>query len=224
MLRFGIKRTLICALLVMAASSAASALMTQSWQLILTWGVFSGLSSGCVAMVLGAAVVNRWFVTRRGLVMGLLSASAATGTLIFLPGLAAIAEHVGWRAVVLTVGGAALALVPVALILLPESPERARVTPYGAGPDWKPQPAGAGNPLKAAIDAMVFAGRKKDFWLLFATFFVCGFTTNGLVGTHMISLCADHGLPEVRKLLFAYYALRGLSLIYLPFSDFRCSA
>jgi predicted MFS family arabinose efflux permease len=181
--------------------------------------------------------------------MGLLSASAATGTLIFLPGLAWLAEHEGWRAVVIAVGSAALILAPVAFMLMPESPERAGLKPFGADADWTPPPASTANPLAAAIGGLVDAARRRDFWLLFATFFVCGFTTNGLVGTHLISLCADHGLPEVRaagllalmgvfdligttasgwltdrydprKLLFAYYGLRGISLIYLPFSDF----
>jgi len=249
MQRFGIKRTLSAALVVMAASSFASTLMTQSWQLVLTWGVFSGLASGCVATVLGAAVVNRWFVKRRGLMMGLLSASAATGTLIFLPGLAWLAEHDGWRSVVIAVGSAALILAPIAFVLMPESPERAGLKPFGADADWTPPAPSTANPLAAAIGGLVDAAKRRDFWLLFATFFVCGFTTNGLVGTHLISLCADHGLPEVRaagllalmgvfdligttasgwltdrydprKLLFAYYGLRGISLIYLPFSDF----
>jgi MFS family permease len=103
MQRFGIKRTILGALLLMSASTAASSFMTQPWHLIATWGLLSGIASGCLASVLGATVVNRWFATNRGLVMGLLTASTATGTLIFLPGLAAIVEAFGWRAVVLTV-------------------------------------------------------------------------------------------------------------------------
>ncbi len=247
---FGIRRTMLAAMAVMALSTLASAFMTQTWQLILTWGVFSGLASGCVATVLGAAVVNRWFAARRGLMMGLLSASAATGTLVFLPGLAALAETFGWRAVVFTVAGVIAALMLPVLLLLPETPEAAGVTPYGADPLAPPAPRPPyANPIRAALGALVFASRRKEFWLLFATFFICGFTTNGLVGTHMISLCADHGMAEVkaagllammgifdlfgttasgwltdrydpRKLLFVYYGLRGLSLMYLPFSDF----
>jgi predicted MFS family arabinose efflux permease len=231
MQRFGIKRTLMGAL-------------------VLIWGVFSGLASGCVTPVLGAAVVNRWFITNRGLMMGLLTASTATGTLIFLPGLAAIAEYEGWQYVVLTIALVMALLIPLVIWLLPEQPADLGLVPFGA-PEGYAAPAAAPkrNPVAAAIDGLVQSVGRKDFWLLAGTFFVCGFTTNGLVGTHMISLCSDHGMPEVqaagllammgvfdligttasgwltdrydpRKLLFMYYGLRGLSLIYLPFADF----
>jgi MFS family permease len=246
----GVKRTLAGALLLIAGASLISVFMTAPWQLIATWGVFSGLGTGCIAMVLGATIANRWFVTNRGLVMGLLSASAATGTLIFLPILAAIADTAGWRPVVLVMGGATLLLVPAVLWLMPERPADIGLLPYGADPaTWRPVAPFHANPLLGAFAALFRAARKADFWLLFGTFFVCGLTTNGLVGTHMIALCSDHGMPEVRaagllalmgvfdlagttasgwltdridprRLLFAYYGLRGLSLIYLPYSDF----
>jgi predicted MFS family arabinose efflux permease len=223
--------------------------MTEPWHLVLTWGLLSGLGTGCVAMVLGATVVNRWFATNRGLVMGLFAASTATGTLIFMPGLAAIAQAGGWQPVVLTVAACAAALIPLVYWLLPERPADAGLTPYGAAPGAAVAAPPSGDPLAAAFGALGRAVRKRDFWFLFATFFVCGFTTNGLVGTHLIALCGDHGIAEVqaasllalmgffdlfgttasgwltdrydpRKLLFVYYGFRGLSLIYLPFSDF----
>ncbi|QRE76556.1 MFS transporter [Methylobacterium aquaticum] len=246
---FGIRRTLLCALALMATSTALSALMSEPWHLIATWGVLSGLGSGCVAIVLGATVVNRWFAVRRGLFMGLLTASTATGTLIFLPGLAAIAQAGGWRPVVLTVACVIAALIPLVAWLLPERPSDIGLTPYGAAPGTVSEPPRRANPFKAAIDGLVRASAKGDFWLLFGTFFICGLTTNGLVGTHLISFCADQGIPEVRaagllalmgvfdligttgsgwltdrydprKLLFVYYGLRGLSLMALPFTDF----
>ena len=250
MQRFGIKRTLIGALALMSLATGSSYFMTQPWQLVLSWGVFSGLGSGCVTAVLGAAVVNRWFLTNRGLVMGLLTASTATGTLIFLPGLAAIAEFGGWQYVVLTIALCMALLIPFVLWLLPEQPADIGLTPFGA-PEGYVAPAAAAkrNPVTAALEGLMRAMQRRDFWLLAGTFFVCGFTTNGLVGTHMISLCSDHGMPEVqaasllammglfdligttasgwltdrfdpRKLLFMYYGLRGLSLIYLPYADF----
>ena len=248
MLRFGIRRTVLCALAVMAASSAGSALMKSRWELVLCWGVLSGLSTGCVAMVLGATIVNRWFVKHRGVVMGAMTASAATGTLIFLPALAAIAQHHGWRAVVLTVAACALALIPVVWWLLPERPADLGLTRYGAS-GAEPAADSSSNPLAAALGALAMAVRRRDFWYLFATFFICGFTTNGLVGTHLIALCGDHGVAEVRaagllammgvfdlvgttasgwltdrvdprKLLFMYYSLRGAALVYLPYSNF----
>jgi len=246
----GVRKTLVGALMLMAASTLASAFMTQPWQLIATWGVFSGVASGCVAMVLGATIVNRWFVTRQGLMMGLLTASTATGTLIFLPGMAAIAQAGGWKPVVLTIAAVAAVLAPVMWLLMPERPADVGLVPYGADPETHVEPpAAGGDPLRRALSALATAARTKDFWLLGGTFFICGFTTNGLIGTHMISLCADHGLPEVkaagllammglfdligttgsgwlsdrvdpRKLLFAYYGLRGLSLIYLAYANF----
>jgi sugar phosphate permease len=244
----GIRRVVIAALLLMAAATGVSALMTQHWHLVATWGVLSGVASGCVTVVLGATIVNRWFVTRRGLVMGLLTASTATGALIFMPGLALLAERFGFRAVVLTVAASALALVPITYLLLAERPGDVGLRPFGATADLPPI-APPSRPFHTALGVLASAAQRRDFWLLFATFFVCGATTNGLVGTHLIALCGDNGIPEVRaagllaamgafdlvgttlsgwltdrfdprKLLFMYYGLRGLSLIWLPHSDF----
>ncbi|MBX6322428.1 MAG: MFS transporter [Rhodospirillaceae bacterium] len=245
----GVKRTLLGALALMSAATAASTLMSEPWHLVLTWGVLTGLGSGCVALVLGATIVNRWFVANRGFVMGLLTASAATGTLVFLPGLAALAEAGGWRPVVWAVALACAGLTVPVLLLLPERPADIGLLPYGARPGAAPPPARRTGLLAAAFGSLAVAVRTRTFWLLFATFYVCGFTTNGLVGTHLIALCGDAGIPEVRasgllalmglfdlvgttlsgwltdrydprKLLFMYYGLRGLSLVYLPYSDF----
>ncbi|PXV60611.1 Predicted arabinose efflux permease, MFS family [Dyella jiangningensis] len=244
----GVRRTLIGALVLMAVSISASAWMTQPWHLMVTWGLFSGIGSGCVAIVLGATVVNRWFVTHRGLIMGLLTASTATGTLAFLPALAAIAEHGGWRPVVWTVAAGCALLIPLAWWLLPERPSDIGLRPYGATED-EVDTAPRRNLLSIALGTLAAASKQRTFWFLFATFFICGFTTNGLIGTHFIAMCGDHGIPEVRaagllammgafdlvgttlsgwltdrydprKLLFVYYGLRGLSLIWLPYSDF----
>ncbi|WMD21322.1 MFS transporter [Achromobacter seleniivolatilans] len=248
--RFGLRRVLISALLLMSASSAISAYMTEPWHLLMTWGVFSGIGSGAVAIVMGATVVNRWFTKNRGVMMGLLTASAATGTLIFLPVLAALASSGDWTRVVWTVAAAAAALVPLAWWLVPDRPSSVGLVPFGSDPHAPPAPVVPRTGMLAAtFGALARASKTRTFWFLFATFFVCGFTTNGLVGTHLIALCGDHGMPEVqaagllalmgifdlvgttasgwltdrydpRKLLFVYYALRGLSLIYLPYSDF----
>ncbi len=245
---FGIRRTMMIALAMMSAATFTSGFMSEAWHLIITWGIVGGIAGGGVAIVLAGTVANRWFSTHRGLVMGLLTASTATGTLLFLPALAALVEYAGWRAVVWTVSGAAAVLVPLVWLLVPERPESIGVLPYGATAPTPPAPS-RGNPIVVAFKTLGMAVKRRDFWLLFATFFICGFTTNGLVGTHMIALCSDNGIPEVRaagllammgffdlfgttasgwltdrydarKLLFVYYALRGLSLIYLPFSDF----
>ncbi|WP_242010572.1 MFS transporter [Acetobacter musti] len=245
----GIRRTLTGALLLIGISTGLSLGMTRPWQFLLTWGIFSGLGTGAVAMVLGATVVNRWFVARRGTVMGLLAASTATGSLLFLPALAALAHHYGWRAPVIAVSAACLLMAPLVAWLLPEHPADRGLLPHGAPDDYEPPARSARNPLHDAIAALTTALRKRDFWFLFLTFFVCGFTTNGLIGTHFIAICADHGIGEVpaagylammglfdlfgttasgwltdrldaRWLLFSYYGLRGLSLIALPFIDF----
>ncbi len=248
--RFGLRRVLITALVLMSASSAVSAYMTEPWHLLMSWGVFSGLSSGAVASVLGATIVNRWFTKHRGLMMGLLTASTASGTLVFLPILATLASSGDWTRVVWTVAAAAAAMVPLAWWLVPDRPANVGLVPFGSDPHAPPAPvAPRTGMLAATFGALARASKTPTFWFLFATFFICGFTTNGLVGTHLIALCGDHGMLEVqaagllalmgifdlvgttasgwltdrydpRKLLFVYYALRGLSLIYLPYSDF----
>jgi predicted MFS family arabinose efflux permease len=248
MQRFGIRKTVLFALALMSGSSLASLWMTASWQLILLWGVISGIGSGCVASVLSATIVNRWFVTHRGLVMGLLAASTSTGTLIFFPAFSAIQEWGGWKPVVIVVAVCLGLLITLVWWLLPESPADVGQTPFG-GTQQAVAVASKANPLKTAFGGLKEGLESRDFWLLAGTFFVCGFTTNGLIGTHMIALCGDHGLDAVvasgllavmgafdlvgttasgwltdrydpRKLLFIYYGLRGLSLIYLPFADF----
>ena len=247
---FGLRKTVTLALLLMAVSTGLSAFMTTTWQYVATWGVLAGVGSGAVAMVLGATVVNRWFVARRGVMMGLLAASTATGSLIFLPGMALIADHGGWKPVVITVSLVCLFLAPLVWLLIPERPSDIGLKPYGAPDDYEaPEPMGGANALAYAFQALGRAAKTRTFWLLFLGFCICGLTTNGLVGVHMIAFCGDRGMPEIkaagllalmglfdlvgttasgwltdrydpRKLLFVYYVLRGLSLIYLPFSDF----
>ena len=246
----GIRRTMLGGLTLMSASTFASLWMTQPWQYLLSWGIFSGVGTGAVASVLGAAVVNRWFATRQGLMMGLLSASTATGGLIFLPLLAWLAREGAWRPTVLAVSIACAALIPLVFLFVPERPGEVGTRRFGETAGAPPPP-----PMKQAstallaIDVLMMAARRPVFWLLFGTFFVCGLTTNGLVGTHMIAFCGDHGIApfaaagllslmglfdlvgttasgwltdryDPRKLLFVYYGLRGLSLIALPFLDF----
>jgi MFS family permease len=247
--RFGVRRVMLIALAMVAAATASSVFMTRPWQLVLTWGVVSGLGTGCLANVLGAIIATRWFTTNRGLVMGLLTASTATGTLIFTPVLSVIATSAGWRPVVLTIAAAAALMLPLVAILLPERPSSIGLTPWGAPPGAPPPPPPPTSFLRNAIGGLMLGIRSRTFWLLFASFYICGFTTNGLVGTHLIALCADHGIGEThaagllammgvfdligttlsgwltdrfdsRKLLFIYYGLRGLSLIYLPYSGF----
>ncbi|MFL5274300.1 MAG: MFS transporter [Anaeromyxobacteraceae bacterium] len=243
--RIGVRRTMVFALGLLATALLLATAMTSPWQLVVLWGLVVGTGTGMVAAVLGAVVVSRWFTQRRGLVMGALTASTATGQLLFLPVLARVAEGEGWRAALRVVAIAALAAIPVALLFVRESPAAIGLRPYGAAVgDVIPAPP-PGNPALRALRTLARASRNRDFWLLAGTFFVCGASTNGLVGTHLIPACMDHGIPEVRaagllatmgifdlfgttlsgwltdrwdsrKLLFAYYGLRGLSLVFLP--------
>jgi predicted MFS family arabinose efflux permease len=253
--RFGLRKILLGALALMAGSTALSLSMTEPWQMVATWGVFSGVGSGAVATVLGATIVNRWFKTNRGLVMGLMSASSATGMLVFLPALAWLAQSGGWKPVAMAVAIGCAAILPLVWLLVPERPSSIGLVRYGADAGDVPpvSPAAQGNFIAHTLGTLRRAAGTRVFWYLFATFFVCGFTTNGLVGTHLIAFCGDMGIPEVqaagllalmgvfdligttmsgwltdrfdpRKLLGIYYGIRGLSLIYLPLSGFSGTA
>jgi sugar phosphate permease len=252
MMSVGIRRTMTGGLMLMGLATFASQWMSESWHYVLTWGVISGIGSGAVASVLGTAVVARWFATRQGLAIGVLSASTATGSLIFLPVLAWLTRDGAWLPVVRVVGTACLVLVPLVLWLIPEHPGDVGARRFGedpAAPADRVAPVMARDALGLAFGALARASRVPMFWLLFGTFFVCGLTTNGLVGTHLIAYCGDHGIAPVaaagllstmglfdlvgttasgwltdrydpRRLLVAYYGLRGLSLIALPFCHF----
>jgi MFS family permease len=246
---FGIRATMIAALVLLASAMAGSSLVRTPLQLVLTWGILGGIGTGTMAMVLGVTIANRWFDARRGTVLGLLTASTATGQLLFLPLLAWVVSRADWRYVVWIVAGAALLLIPLIALLMPERPADVGLARYGASENDAVVARPNVNPIVAAFRALAEAARTRTFWLLFATFFICGLSTNGLIGTHLIAFCADNGIPEIqaagmlaamgvfdiigttfsgwlsdrydnRWLLFAYYGLRGLSLLYLPYSDF----
>ena len=245
----GLKRTIIGCMLIMIAGTGLSNFMTSPWQLFLTWGLMVGIGSGAGAVGLAAAVANRWFLKRNGLAMGLLSAANAAGQLIFLPILAMLAEHYGWRGVAVTVTLVIAAMVPVVMLLMPEWPSYVGVGPYGAETAATHRPRHGGNPFAIAFGTLSRASHSMDFWLLTGSFAVCGLSTNGLINTHLIAYCADHGISEVggadvlaalgvfsligatlsgwlcdrfnpRLLLFWYYGLRGLSLMVVPFTPF----
>ncbi len=243
--RFGIRRVVMAALSLVALGSGCTVFVKAPWQLVLLWGFVVGIGTGSMALVFAATVASRWFVARRGLVTGFLTAAAATGQLLFLPGLAHASEAWGWQSVSLIVAACALAAVPLVFIFLGESPAHRGLKPYGAGEDWSPPPRSAENPARLALDSLRKAVKVPSFWYLALSFFVCGLSTSGLMGTHFIPAAHDHGMSEPiaagllalvgvfdvigtlasgwltdrvdsRKLLFAYYGLRGLSLLILP--------
>ncbi|KQT73522.1 MFS transporter [Methylobacterium sp. Leaf465] len=246
--RYGPRRIVLLALALIAGGLLASLSMTRVWQLVLLWGVVVGIGTGLTALVLGATVATRWFSRSRGLVVGLLTASSATGQLVVLPLLAALTEALGWRAALLVICALLLAAGLGVLALMRDRPEDLGLAPYGETRPLAP-PAMPGPSANGALSALRDAAGTRVFWVLFATFFICGASTNGLIQTHFIPLCADYGIGPVqgasvlaamgvfdfigtvasgwlsdrydnRWLLFWYYGLRGLSLMFLPFSDF----
>ncbi|AIE83946.1 MFS transporter [Fimbriimonas ginsengisoli] len=242
----GIRATLAIGLVMAAFGMGISGLAEQPWQFILARGVLVGIGTGMTSLSLAATIANRWFEQRRGLVMGLLTASNATGQLIFLPAVASMAENHGWRSAThFLLGLSLLGLIPV-VFLVRNHPRDVGQLPYGATEPPAEVPRD-GHPFRSAVSALFDGFQSRDFWLLAATFFICGASTNGLIGTHLISACGDHGIPEVRAagllaamgifdlvgttlsgwltdrfdsryLLTAYYGFRGLSLLALPFA------
>jgi sugar phosphate permease len=244
--RFGIRRVMCLSLVVVGAAAALTVLIGAPWQLDLLWGVVIGLGTGAVSVPLAALVANRWFTRRRGLAVGLLTAANATGQLIFLPLLAWVAGSLGWRWVGLVVALTVAAVVPLVALLMRDRPRDVGLGRYGED-EVEPEPMPAKEPLRAAVGGLASAARLRDFWLLAAAFFVCGASTSGLIGMHLIPAAHDHGIGEVpaasllaligvfdivgttvsgwltdradpRRLLFAYYGLRGLSLFFLPYA------
>ncbi|MFE9483100.1 MFS transporter [Streptomyces spororaveus] len=241
--RFGIRRVVALALLVIASGSLATVWMTEPWQLVLFWGVLVGLGSGSMALAFAATVTNRWFTARRGLVTGVLTAAGASGQLVFLPLLAWLVDHHGWRPATVTVSLAALSVAPFVWLLMRDHPADVGLAPYGGTYVEKPAPTPGAT--RRALRVLVGAARTGPFWLLAGTFAICGASTNGLVKTHFVPAAHDHGMPvtaaagllavvgvfdvigtvasgwftdrfDSRRLLAVYYALRGVSLLFLP--------
>lgn len=244
--RFGVRRTMTIALLLTGGAVALSPAMHQAWQLVLLWGVVVGASTGVIGAYLAAFIAARWFKVRQGLVVGILTAANAAGQLVFLPSLAALVIGVGWRAMSLVLAATVIVFVPLVMALMRDRPRDLGLAPYGDDSGPGPEPA-ATNPFRAAFQALGDGARKRDVWLIAGGYFVCGATTNGLIGTHLIPACVDHGLSEIqgagllaaagvfsfvggtlsgwlsdrwdnRLLLAWYYGLRGLALMYLPFA------
>ncbi|PZU60556.1 MAG: MFS transporter [Sphingobium sp.] len=249
--RFGLRRMMLISLGIVSGALLLSLGMQHLWQLVLLWGVVVGVGTGLTAIVLGATVATRWFAARRGLVVGLLAASTATGQLVFLPLLAGMTERFGWRTSLGLVCSGLLLAACVILLLMRDRPSDLGLAPYGDTTSVAaPAATGTfGQSLLLPLRVLADAARTPTFWVLFGTFFVCGASTNGLIQMHFIALCGDYGLAAVgaagflammglfdfigtvgsgwlsdrfdnRWLLFWYYGLRGLSLLYLPFSGF----
>jgi sugar phosphate permease len=241
--RYGVRRTIACALAFLAIASLAVTRVTAVWQL-LPYAAVVGVSAGSISLTLGATIANRWFVTNRGTALGLFSAGNATGQLVFLPLFGTLIEHDGWRICGYILAAVALTLIPIFFFAMRERPVDAGIPPWG-GTAIEPAPTQRQNPLAKALWTLRDASRSRIFWLLAGSFFICGASTNGLIGAHLVPACGDHGIPETRaagllavmgvfdlvgttmsgwlsdrydsrRLLFWYYGLRGLSLLFLP--------
>ncbi|MGW4891450.1 MFS transporter [Kitasatospora sp. NPDC004240] len=242
--RFGVRLVVVCALLTISTGAGLTMLMTEPWQLILCWGVLVGLGSGSMAGAFATTVTGRWFQDRQGLVTGVLTAAGAAGNLVFLPLGAWLVEHHGWRSAVVAVSLAASAVAVPVLLFMRERPADLGLLPYGATEPPAP-PVRDGGALARSLRVLRQASGSRTFWLLAGSFAICGATTAGLVGTHFIPAAHDHGMPvttaagllaligvfdvigtiasgwftdrfDSARLLIAYYALRGLSLLFLP--------
>jgi sugar phosphate permease len=248
--RYGLRNVTLSAQLIVVSGLLASLAMTKVWHLMLLWGVVIGVGTGIAALVLGATIAARWFVARRGLVVGILTASVATGQLVFLPLLASLTETYGWRLALTLVCVMLVVSAFGVLLIMRDRPSDVGLRPFGdQGTEPLPTPPNNTPIMAAALGTLRDASKSSVFWILFATFFICGASTNGLIQVHLIPMCLDFGIPQVqaasllaamgifdfvgtiasgwlsdrydnRYLLFWYYGLRGLSLLFLPFSDF----
>ena len=249
--RFGLKRVMLYSMALLAIGLSLTFIMKSSWQLILIWGVMIGIGSGLFLTVLSTQVANRWFVKRRGLAVGILTAATATGQLVLLPVLAALVEYYSWRYAIGLILALSVIMLLLILYFIKEWPHDVQTTALGlTARSQAAQPTDAkpsGNPFKMVWDSLLEGIKSKTFWLLAGSFFICGLSTTGLVGTHFIGYCMSFGIPMVfaasllsfmgifdligttlsgwlsdrfdnRWLLFIYYAFRGLSLIFLPFA------
>ncbi|MGY4155473.1 MFS family permease [Bradyrhizobium sp. USDA 4461] len=244
---FGLTRTVLSALCCVGLGVLLTTQVQQPWQLVALWGVIVGAGTGVTANVLAATVAARWFEARRGLVTGLLAAAAAAGQLLFLPLLAEIANVAGWRWLCGMIALATVILIPLVAVLMRDRPQDIALAPYGAKPSVSSIVTRTdGNPMRVALQTLSCCARTRDFWLIAASIFICGASTQGLIGTHLIPACVDHGIPELaaagllggmaifnfvgatasgwlsdrfdpRLLLAFYYGTRGVSLIYLPY-------
>lgn len=244
--KLGIRRVVSGALVLVALGSGLTVFMTQAWQLVLCWGLLVGMGVGSMAMTFVATVTGRWFVRHRGLVTGILTAAGATGQLVFLPLIASLATHHGWRTPAVLVAALALAVVPLVLLFIRDYPSDVGLAAYGAPAGsvaGQRQPVSGG--AMRAVTVLKSAARQPTFWLLAGGFAICGASTNGLIGTHFVPAAHDHGMPattaasllalvgifdvagtilsgwltdrwDARFLLVGYYSLRGLSLLFLP--------
>jgi MFS family permease len=244
--KYGLKRIMVSSMALLSIGLLSTYGMKQEWQLIIIWGVMIGLGSSLFLTVLSTTIANRWFVKRRGLALGILTAATATGQLILLPVLAKILEQSSWKSAITVIVILSIVMLVLIVVFMKESPDRLQLAAYGDDTVQPYMPQSIGNPFTHALKALLKGLRSKVFWLLAGSFFICGLSTSGLIGTHFVSYCISFGIPLItsatilsmmgvfdligttlsgwlsdrfdnRWLLFWYYSLRGVSLLALPF-------
>ena len=245
--KYGLKRMMLGSMTLLSIALACTFVMQKEWQLMLIWGVMMGIGSGLFLTVLSTQVANRWFEKRRGLAIGILTAATATGQLILLPILATLVDRYSWQSAITLIFVLSIIMIVIIGLFMRNYPIDKQLAPYGGDHLVKPLNLGGGNPFSIAVRALFEGLKAKEFWLLAGSFFICGLSTSGLIGTHFISYCLGFGIPVVtaaamlsfmgifdligttlsgwlsdridnRWLLFWYYSLRGLSLLVLPFA------
>jgi MFS family permease len=249
MLRYGLRRTVMTAGAMTLMGLGVTARMATLWQFAIGFGVLLGSAAGVLTMALPAAIANRWFALRRGLAMGILTAAFAAGQLTFMPMNAWLATHYGWRTALLPVAIGCAGSLLLYVMLGHEWPADLGLAPYGDRQIQRPALGSAGSAVTLSFSVLRRAATTRVFWVLAGTFTICGVSTTGVIGQHFIPFCADNGVAAVaaasylammgafnfvgtitsgwlsdrfdnRILLACYYGLRGLSLIWLPFSSF----
>ncbi|WP_394236157.1 MFS transporter [Niallia oryzisoli] len=244
----GLKKMMIASMATLLTGVILIFIMNQTWQMIIIWGLIIGLGSSLFLTVLSPYVANHWFEKRRGLAVGILTASTATGQLILLPVLAAIIDHYSWRIAIGLIMILSFIMLTIIFLFMKNTPKDIGILPYGLEEEIQESNEGQKeNPIVIAFNGLFEAVKAKEFWLLSGSFFICGLSTNGLIGTHFVSYCISFGVPLVtaasflslmgvfnlvgttlsgwlsdrfdnRWLLFWYYGLRGASLVFLPFA------
>lgn len=244
----GLKKMMVIAMSTLLAGILLTFFMQEAWHLIIIWGIIIGLGSGLFLTVLSPYIANRWFEKRRGLAVGILTASTATGQLILLPVLAIVIENCSWRWAIGFIFLLSFIMLVIILLFMKNSPREVGLLPYGLEEERQETiVVQKKNPIVIAFQSLLEAIKVKEFWLLAGSFFICGLSTSGLIGTHFVSYCISYGLPVVtaasllsfmgifdligttisgwlsdrldnRWLLFWYYGLRGASLVLLTYA------
>ncbi len=257
--RFGPRWVMLVGLTLLGAGVAATTLMQELWHLILLWGLVIGIGAAGMSSVLAASIAHRWFVARRGLALGILSGASSTGQLIFIPLLMMVVVASGWRAAALIMVAVSLCMIALIGFGMRNAPSDVGLEAYGSEIEGPPG-AGKGASLARSLGSTTamrgqaapppvsirHAVKHSTFWLLCGSYFVCGGTSSGLIGLHLIPHAIERGIPQVtaawtvgvmgamnlvgtllsgwltdrmdsRKLLAAVYVLRGISLFILPY-------